>query len=105
MFILFKHNLFSEDLQRQKHLYKYLLTITHTQCLLTSSLRFEILRQAFRLYEPENEPHEASKLPITCTSVIGNRYPNPHFGDWFSHTRGSECISNSTVEMNSDTLM
>ena len=27
------------------------------------------------------------------------------FADWFSHTRGSECISNSTVEMNSDTLM
>ena len=94
MLFLFKHNLFSEDLQRQKHLYKYLLTFTHThththtQCLLTSSLWFEILRQAFRLYEPENEPHEASKLPITCTIVIGNRSPNPHFGDWivFSHS-------------------
>ena len=78
MFFLFKHNLFSEDLQRQKHLYKYLLTFTHTQCLLTSSLWFEILRQAFRLYEPENEPHEASKLPITCTSVIGNWDPQIH---------------------------
>ena len=78
MFFLFKHNLFSEDLQRQKHLYKYLLTFTHTKWLLTSSLLFEILRQAFRLYEPENEPHEASKLPITCTSVIGNWDPQIH---------------------------
>ena len=87
MFFLFKHHLFSEDLQGQKHLYKYLLTFTNTQCLLTSSLWFESLRQAFRLYESENEPLEASKLPITCTSVIVKQIPKSTF--WrlvFSHS-------------------
>ena len=43
---------------------------------------------------------------ITCTSVVENTVPQIHvFGDWFSYTRGSECISNSTVEINSETLI
>ena len=75
MFFLFKHHLFLEDLQRQKHLFVSISSHSHTQCLLTW---FKILRQAFRLYERENEPHQASKLPITCTSVVGNTVPQIH---------------------------
>ena len=81
MLFLFKHNLFSEDLQRQKHLCKYLLTFTHTHTMFVNVItvirNFETV-QAFRLYEPENEPHEASKLPKTCTIVIGNWDPQIH---------------------------
>ena len=58
-------------------------------------------RQAFRAYGWGNMPLQAAKLP-TCISgsqKCGGREhssPTHHFGDWCSHTRGSEFISNST---------
>ena len=76
---LFKYNLFSEDLQRQKHLYKYLLTFIHTHTMFVNVITvIRNFETGFQIIRAENEPHEASKLPITCTSVIGNWDPQIH---------------------------
>ena len=78
MFFLFKHNLLFRKIYNAKSTYISISSHSHTQSLLMSSLWFKILRQAFRLCERENEPHQASKLPITCTSVVGNTVPQIH---------------------------
>ena len=47
----------------------------------------------------ENMPLLVDKLPISHNNVVGENtvlYITQHFGDWCSHTRGSEFISNST---------
>ena len=61
-------------------------------------------RQAFRAYRRGNMLLQAVKLPISHNDVVGENtvLQLNIFGDWCSHTRGSEFISNSTSSRGSE---
>ena len=72
-----------------------LMTLINILIVAIDSMEIETGFQGIRV---GNMPLQAVKLPISHNNVVGENtvLQLNLFGDWCSHTRGSEFISNST---------